>query len=217
MDVLGQLCVTRDAAVYHLLGEAGRTQRCSKVSQERRSRWPQARWLGSPLTTCQPQTDRGERKAFRSSLVRILMLSLETREPSLGRNPDSVRLAGWYGTQGAQGGRAPSEAEHPLHQALGQMPGVLERPLLQPCPPHSTGGGVGFPTWHCHSSSRHINRPSRTKMKSPGCLNGNEREWCPFILEAMGPLDPGPSRCAPHRNPRQLVGAPPPGPSHPLC
>lgn len=187
------------------------------MSQERRSRWSEARWLGSPLTTCQPQTDWGERKAFQSSLVRILMLSLETREPLLGRNPDSVRLAGWYGTQGAQGGRAPSEAEHPLHQALGQLPGVLERPLLQPCPPHSTGGGVGFPTWHCHSSRSHINRPSRTKMKSPGCLNGNDKEWCPFILEAMGPLDPGPSRCAPHHNPWQLVGAPPPGPSHPLC
>lgn len=95
------------------------------MSQERGSQWPQARWLGSPPTTCQPQTDWGEGKAFRSSLVQILMLSLETHEPSLGRN-HSVRLAGWHGTQGAQ----PSEGQHPLHQALGQLPGVLECHLL---------------------------------------------------------------------------------------
>lgn len=146
------------------------------------------------------------------------MLSLETREPSLGRNPDSVRLARWHRTQGAQGGRAPSEGQHPLHQALGQLPGVPEHYLLRPCPPHSTGRGWDFPPGTVTTAEAiFLNHCSRTKMKPLVCLNGNEEELCPFILEATGPLDPGPSRCAPHPTPRQLVGTPPPGPSHPLC
>lgn len=122
-----------------------------------------------------------------------------------------MRLAGWHpGHRSAQ----PSEGQHPLHQALSQLPGSWN--VTSYGPALLTGRvGVGFPTWHCHSSS-HINHCSCTKIKSPGCLNGNEEEWCPFILEAMGPLDPGPSRCAPNPNPRQLVGTSP-RPSHPLC
>lgn len=152
----------------YLSGQAGHTQRCSKVSQERGSQWPQARRLGSPPTTCQPQTDWGKRKAFRSSLVRILMLSLKTREPSLGRNPDSVRLACWHRNQGAQGGRAPSRGSAP--PASGPEPAAGGPETLSPTtlPSSQHGLGVGFPTWHCHSSRSHINHCSRTKMKSPG-------------------------------------------------
>lgn len=131
------------------------------MSQERGSRWPQARRLGSPPTTCQPQTDWGERKAFQSSLVQILMLSLETREPSLGRLVPGTgpRCSGRQGP--LRGSAPPASGPGPAAGSPGTLP-----PTTLPSSQH--GWGVGFPTWHCHISRSHINHCSRTKMKSPG-------------------------------------------------
>ena len=117
----------------------------------------------------------------------------QMREPQLGRDPGSMgQLAG---PGELRGRRATSGAQaHPAsgaRSACGTLP-----PPPAALPSRLQGEGENLPASHCQSSSTHVNHGFPSKMKSPGCLNGNGEERCPFALEAMGALDSGPSRDA---------------------
>lgn len=153
-----------------------------------------ARWLGSPPTASQPPTSRGERKAFPSSpLTRT-----PTPGPRCGSPSLEETLAPWANglVQGSSGaGRATSGAQ--AHPALGARSACgTSPPPPMALPSRLQGEGENLPASHCQSSLIHTDHGFPSKMTSPGCLNGNGEERCPFAPQAVGALDSGPSRDA---------------------
>lgn len=117
----------------------------------------------------------------------------QMREPQLGRDPGSMgQVAG------------PGELRGRQDHLRGSGPPCIRRSVgLWNITPSSHGpalptarGGENLPASHCPSSSFHIDHGFPSTMTSPGCLNGNGEERCPFALQAVGALHSGPSRDA---------------------